>query len=264
LAEQVISNGGGNMAPGTVSRATGRRVRIRSTLFGNQEVGTDMSDRIQSPVEPGSAPRQRAPKPDRRAEAKAAAAKAAAAQARRDQLIGALAGFAVVAVLVGVFVVLNGRDSDSTAATPDSAATATAGPEAPAGDFPQLPEGADPALGSRPTVTAGDGELTKLTVTPLVEGTGPAVEVGKFVTVNYVGVNYATGEEFDASWNRSEPFSFTIGVNGVIQGWDQGLIGVKVGSRVQLDIPTEMAYPQQTSGPTSGPLRFVVDVLAVD
>jgi peptidylprolyl isomerase len=79
--------------------------------------------------------------------------------------------------------------------------------------------------------------------------------------VNYVGVSYLTGAEFDASWNRSDPFVFQLGENQVIDGWDQGLVGVKEGSRVQLDIPSELAYGD--NGRLPGPLRFVIDVLAV-
>ncbi len=73
---------------------------------------------------------------------------------------------------------------------------------------------------------------------------------------------YPTGKEFDASWNRGEPFSFTLGQGGVIKGWDQGLAGVTVGSRVQLDIPADLAYGENPAdGQPGGPLRFVVDVL---
>jgi peptidylprolyl isomerase len=78
-----------------------------------------------------------------------------------------------------------------------------------------------------------------------------------------VGVFYADGKEFDSSWSRGEPASFPIGVGQVIPGWDQGLVGVNVGSRVQLDIPAELAYGNdKSSGRPTGPLRFVVDVLA--
>jgi peptidylprolyl isomerase len=99
-------------------------------------------------------------------------------------------------------------------------------------------------------------------VTPLIKGTGPATRNGQQLTVNYVGVSYRTGEEFDASWNRSQTFDFELGAGGVIKGWDQGLVGVTVGSRVQLDIPSNLAYGDDAGDRPSGPLRFVVDVLA--
>jgi peptidylprolyl isomerase len=112
-------------------------------------------------------------------------------------------------------------------------------------------------------VTAGEGSITELKKTTLIEGKGAAVQQGQTISVNYVGVNYGDGKEFDASWKKSEPFSFAVGTGGVIQGWDQGLIGVKVGSRVQLDIPSAMAYGDNPGGGRpAGALRFVVDVLS--
>ncbi|MBT8226315.1 MAG: peptidylprolyl isomerase, partial [Dactylosporangium sp.] len=118
-------------------------------------------------------------------------------------------------------------------------------------------------LQTRPTVAAGAGTLTELRVTTLVEGDGPATAAGQTIAVQYVGASYTTGEEFDASWSRGQPFSFALGQGQVIQGWDQGLVGVKVGSRVQLDIPSAMAYgDESTGGAPTGPLRFVVDVLS--
>ncbi|PZG02884.1 FKBP-type peptidyl-prolyl cis-trans isomerase [Micromonospora deserti] len=206
----------------------------------------------------------RSQKSERRLAAQLAARKAAEAKRRRQAWAGGLAGLAVVAVLITVFVLVGPGDDDSTeptAGSPSAGASATA----PAGEAPagQLPANADPALGSKPTVEAGKGELTKLTVTPLIRGTGPAVQTGQTITTNYVGVFYKDGKEFDSSWSAGQPASFAIGVGQVIPGWDQGLVGVTVGSRVQLDIPAELAYGDDPSGgrPT-GPLRFVVDVLA--
>ncbi|WP_331461307.1 FKBP-type peptidyl-prolyl cis-trans isomerase [Micromonospora tarapacensis] len=192
-----------------------------------------------------------------------AAQKAAEAKRRRQAWAGAFAGVAVVAVLITVFVIVGrgGEDAPKQAAgTPSNSAEAPADPGAP--PAPQLPEGADPALGSKPTVAAGEGELTKLTVTTLIEGTGPKVEAGQSITTNYVGVFFENGEEFDSSWERGEPATFPIGVGQVIPGWDKGLVGVTVGSRVQLDIPAEDAYGDGEGGRPGGPLRFVVDVLA--
>jgi peptidylprolyl isomerase len=190
-----------------------------------------------------------------------AAQKAAEAKRRRQAWAGAFAGVAVVAVLI---VGQRGGDDapEQAAGTPSAPAEATADPGAP--PPPQLPEGADPALGSKPTVTAGEGKLTKLTVTPLIEGTGPKVEAGQSITTNYVGVFYENGEEFDSSWERGQPATFPIGVGQVIPGWDKGLVGVTVGSRVQLDIPAEDAYGDGGGGRPAGPLRFVVDVLAAE
>ncbi|RIV37010.1 FKBP-type peptidyl-prolyl cis-trans isomerase [Micromonospora radicis] len=192
--------------------------------------------------------------------------KAAEAKRRRQAWAGALAAVAVAGVLITVFVIVGQRSdgpSDDLASAPSATPTQGAPQDAPgAPPAPQLPEGADPALGSKPTVTKGDGELAKLTVTELIEGTGPEVTAGQEITTNYVGVFYESGEEFDSSWERGQPASFPIGVGQVIEGWDKGLVGVTVGSRVQLDIPAEQAYGDGAGGRPGGPLRFVVDILA--
>ncbi|HEX7744766.1 MAG TPA: FKBP-type peptidyl-prolyl cis-trans isomerase, partial [Micromonosporaceae bacterium] len=163
-----------------------------------------------------------------------------------------LAGVAAVAVIIAGLVAL-GRSTGEPKANSDASAAPTAA------------AGADPALATKPKVSAGSGQLTKLTVTPLIEGKGAPAQTGQRLTVNYVGVTYATGQEFDASWNRGEPFSFQLGNGDVLKGWDQGLVGVKVGSRVQLDLPADLAYGENPgNGAPGGPLRFVVDVLAAE
>jgi peptidylprolyl isomerase len=96
-------------------------------------------------------------------------------------------------------------------------------------------------------------------------GDGPEATVGRNVTVHYVGVAFSTGEEFDASWNRSSPFTFPLGAGRVIKGWDQGVQGMKVGGRRQLTIPAHLAYGDQSPSPLIKPgetLIFVVDLLA--
>ena len=222
-----------------------------------------MSERVRNRGKSGSVDWRSMTKAERRAAAKAAAARAAAAKRRRQWIMTALAGLAVVAVIVGAFLAFRAGSGDphpprASASPAAGGASATGGPA-----FPSLPAGADPALGKKPAVTAGKGELTKLSVTPVIQGKGAAVQAGQNITVNYVGVSYQSGEQFDASWDRSEPFSFQLGGGNVIPGWDQGLVGVKVGSRVQLDIPSAQAYGDNpTGGRPAGPLRFVVDVLS--
>ncbi len=187
---------------------------------------------------------------------------AAHARRRAGAIGGALAGVAVIAVLVAVFVFVQlGRDD--TPATPAAAPPpATAAPSAPAEQPAEPPAGIDPALGTKPEVKAGSGDVKTLKVTPLVKGTGPAVKAGQQLTVNYVGVTYGDGKEFDSSWTSGQPVTFPIGTGNLIKGWDEGLIGVPVGSRVQLDIPADMAYGEKpTGGQPAGDLRFVVDVL---
>ncbi|MGW0214437.1 FKBP-type peptidyl-prolyl cis-trans isomerase [Micromonospora chokoriensis] len=223
-----------------------------------------MSERTQQ-TGPDQSP---ATKSGRRLAAQLAAKKAADARRKRNAWAGGLAGVAVMALLIGGFVWIDQNRSDDKAAnqagaTPSASAPAPDAPGAP--PAPQLPEGADPALGTKPTVTPGTGDLKKLTVTPLIKGTGPAVQKGQNITTNYVGVFYKDGKEFDSSWKAGQPATFPIGVGQVIPGWDQGLVGVNVGSRVQLDIPGELAYGNDEAnagGRPTGPLRFVVDVLA--
>jgi peptidylprolyl isomerase len=122
-------------------------------------------------------------------------------------------------------------------------------------------------LSTQPNVTPPTGPApTKLVTKELVAGTGPEAKAGQTVTVNYVGVLYHGGKEFDASWKRKEPFSFELGAGKVIKGWDQGVVGMKVGGRRELIIPAELAYGAQGSPPTippNAPLVFVVDLLSV-
>ena len=132
---------------------------------------------------------------------------------------------------------------------------------------PPLPEptAASPSSTARPapSTSAGVGALTKLTSTVLIPGDGPAVHNGQQLTVDYLLVSYATGAEIDSSWERGQPFVFTLGAGQVIQGWEQGLPGAKVGSRVQLDVPASLGYGENGSD-VSGPLRFIVDILAAE
>lgn len=107
---------------------------------------------------------------------------------------------------------------------------------------------------------------TELRIVDEIQGTGKEATPGATVSCHYVGVTYSGGEEFDASWNRGEPLEFTVGIGQVIQGWDQGLLGMKVGGRRRLEIPSEMAYGKRGAGAQIGPdeaLIFVVDLLDV-
>jgi FKBP-type peptidyl-prolyl cis-trans isomerase len=107
---------------------------------------------------------------------------------------------------------------------------------------------------------------TKLVITDLKEGTGPAAENGMTVTVHYVGVRSADGTEFDNSFDRGEPFPVQLGAGGVIKGWDQGLVGAKAGGLRQLDIPADLAYGDSPQGEVIKPgdaLTFVVDIVSI-
>jgi peptidylprolyl isomerase len=120
-------------------------------------------------------------------------------------------------------------------------------------------------LSKEPTATAPAGSApTKLVVKDLITGTGAEAKAGQTVTVNYVGVLFKGGKEFDASWKRKEPFTFALGKGQVIPGWDQGVAGMKVGGRRELVIPAALAYGPKGSPPTippNAPLVFVIDLL---
>jgi peptidylprolyl isomerase len=121
---------------------------------------------------------------------------------------------------------------------------------------------------TKPKVTVPKGAPPKkLEVKDLEEGSGATAKAGDAVTVNYVGVNYKTGKEFDASWDRGEPFTFTLGAGEVIPGWDQGVEGMKVGGRRELIIPPGLGYGSAGAPPAIPPnetLVFVVDLEAAE
>jgi peptidylprolyl isomerase len=120
-------------------------------------------------------------------------------------------------------------------------------------------------LATEPKVTPPSGPApSKLVTKDLIVGTGAEAKSGDNVTVNYVGVLFKGGKEFDASWKRKEPFSFALGKGQVIPGWDKGVAGMKVGGRRELIIPSALAYGANGSPPAippNAPLVFVVDLL---
>ena len=105
-----------------------------------------------------------------------------------------------------------------------------------------------------------------LQVIDLTEGDGREAAEGHTAVVHYVGVAYSSGEEFDASWNRGESFEFSLGGGQVIAGWDQGVVGMKVGGRRRLVIPPHLGYGDRGAGsviPPGETLIFVVDLIDV-
>jgi peptidylprolyl isomerase len=150
--------------------------------------------------------------------------------------------------------------SDEAAATPAATDTATQAPtEAPT-------EAATPEA-TKPKVVVPKGKPPKkLVIKDLKKGTGKEATDGSTVSVQYVGVLYDGGKQFDASWDRGQPFSFPLGAGQVIPGWDQGVKGMKVGGRRELIIPPDLGYGAQGAGadiPPNAALIFVVDLLDV-
>ncbi len=125
---------------------------------------------------------------------------------------------------------------------------------------------AAPTNPDKPEVSIPAELPTELVVTDLVEGTGPAAAEGDLVVVDYVGVRSADGTEFDNSYDRGQPFPVTLGAGGVIQGWDDGLVGIKAGGQRQLDIPADLAYGDAGAGDIIQPgdaLTFVIEARAI-
>jgi len=181
-----------------------------------------------------------------------------------------LATFGTTALLAGCGS--SGGSSTITVGNENSADNAliksTEGANAKSSETPKTATAKTPTSGplsKEPKVTVPTGPApTKLVTKDLIVGTGAEAKAGQTVTVNYVGVLYKGGKEFDASWKRSEPFSFALGKGQVIPGWDQGVAGMKVGGRRELIIPSALAYGVKGSPPTipaNAPLVFVVDLL---
>lgn len=107
--------------------------------------------------------------------------------------------------------------------------------------------------------------MTELKITDLQEGTGPAAAKGALVICHYTGT-LEDGTKFDSSLDRNQPFQFVLGVGKVIQGWDQGLMGMKAGGKRKLHIPAAMAYGDRQVGPVIKPgsnLLFEIEMIEV-
>jgi peptidylprolyl isomerase len=120
----------------------------------------------------------------------------------------------------------------------------------------------------KPSVTIPEGEPPDSLVSEdITIGDGPEAVSGKNVMVHYVGVAWSNGKQFDASWDRNESFDFRLGAGQVIQGWDAGVAGMKVGGRRRLTIPPALGYGSRGAGGVikgGETLVFVVDLLGVN
>ena len=179
----------------------------------------------------------------------------------------------VAALLVLALAAAGCGDSTSESAADKSAAKA----ESEAKNQKPIPE-PEPIAAETATPTAGENDIntkpkvpkgsgaapTALKAETLIAGSGAEIKSGQQATVNYVGVLFKTGKEFDASWGKGkQPFQFALGSGQVIPGWDQGVVGMKVGERRRLTIPADLAYGDQGSPPKIGPkepLIFDIDL----
>jgi FKBP-type peptidyl-prolyl cis-trans isomerase len=176
-------------------------------------------------------------------------------------------GPVLAAVTLTVALVACGDDdstsspSSSSASASSAAATATTTPDDSVVDMTLVPQSTVPA----PEVDVPETIPIELVVTEITPGSGPAAAEGDTVLVHYVGVRSEDGTEFDSNFGGS-PFPVTLGQGGVIAGWDQGLVGVTAGERLQLDIPADLAYGDEPQGEViqaGDALTFVIDVRAV-
>lgn len=123
------------------------------------------------------------------------------------------------------------------------------------------------ALDKKPEIPKPGGDPpTTLYSRDIVKGTGKKAKPGDSVTVNYVGSSFSNGEQFDASWDRNEPFQFQLGAQMVIAGWDQGVAGMREGGRRLLVIPPDLGYGASGQGSIAPneTLMFVVDLKKVE
>ena len=164
------------------------------------------------------------------------------------KLIALIAALTVAAIVTGC----GGSDSSSGSKEGEGGAAATQAESAKTKPKVKVPNGPPPK---------------KLEIKDLETGSGAEAKAGDEVTVQYVGVSYKSGKEFDASWDRNEPFTFQLGAGMVIPGWDKGVEGMKVGGRRELIIPPNLAYGPEGAPPAIGPnetLIFVIDLLKVE
>jgi len=110
----------------------------------------------------------------------------------------------------------------------------------------------------KPKVEVPSGPPPKeLVIKDLDKGAGAMIESGREFVVDYVGVNYKTGQEFESTWAKSEPSKFSFGTGEVVEGWEEGLRGMRVGGRRELIVPSKLAYG-------TGALIYVIDLLKVE
>jgi peptidylprolyl isomerase len=118
----------------------------------------------------------------------------------------------------------------------------------------------------KPKIPAGSPPKS-LVVLDKTKGSGQTAQNGDEASMDYIGYVYKTKKLFEANWEKNEPFNFTLGAGEVIAGWDQGIVGMKVGGERELIIPPQLAYGSQGSYPTIPPnstLVFLVKLLAVN
>jgi peptidylprolyl isomerase len=168
----------------------------------------------------------------------------------------------LLALVLGAAVTACGGDDSSSG---ESAATATPAetPTAVPNNVDEIAAGITKNTKKEPKIVMPKGDPpTELVIKDIVKGKGPKAKAGEKLTMDYTGYSWSTGEKFDASWDRNQPFPFQLGAGMVIPGWDQGMVGMKEGGRRLLVIPPDLGYGPQGSGPIAPneTLIFAVDL----
>jgi peptidylprolyl isomerase len=202
-------------------------------------------------------------------------AQATAAKRARRRGTGIRIAVGAVLVLVVLFGVtwLMGDDDDGTTETSGDATSETTAADDSATETTAPPEYTNPDLADEvlareppvPEPPPADTAADALETATLIEGEGEGAQAGDTLTVHYAGV-LSDGTEFDESWSGGQPFPVTLGQGAVIAGWDQGLIGAKIGERRHLVIGSDNAYGPEGRPPTipaAAPLAFDVDVIDI-
>ena len=190
------------------------------------------------------------------------------AKTRSTGLRVVVAAVLVLAVLFGVSQFMGDDNDDDTAATDETESTTDSTPIDPAeADFtnPELAEEVLAREAPTPEPPPADTAADALETSTLIEGEGDGVAAGDTISAHYVGV-LADGTAFDESWSRGETITVTVGQGQVIPGWDEGLIGAKIGERRHLVIGSDNAYGPQGSPPAipaNAPLAFDVDIVDI-
>ncbi len=171
-------------------------------------------------------------------------------QSSGNKFIPVLIFLATLLVVGAIYLVVNKKDSNQYLQTTDQSGTI------------------DSNVESEEIVSSEEEmeKVTELKIEDEVVGTGTEAISGKTVTVNYLGT-LTDGTKFDSSYDRNEPFSFTLGAGEVIEGWDKGVVGMKIGGKRKLTIPSSMAYGDSgISGaiPGGATLVFEVELLKVE
>jgi peptidylprolyl isomerase len=168
----------------------------------------------------------------------------------------------LIALLAAVALAACGDDDDSEPAAKSDGGTPTTEEPSPSQQREALKDTTTKPVIPKPT----GSPPRRLETEDIVKGKGKPAKAGDTLVVNYVGVTFSTGSEFDASWDSGQPFPVQLGAGQVIEGWDRGLVGMRKGGRRILTIPPELAYGAEGFPPDIPPnetLVFVVDALQI-